>query len=117
MISWHIQKQQQTGGEKEATLCPHYSLHKKLFTQIRNVKTISIESLEIKGVYMSPPVFTSRLIIWLQGGFSLFFFFLDLACNQSHNFTNSNFCDVIFPYPSLGLGRCILSTTNKLHFI
>lgn len=69
MISWHIQKQQQTGGEKEAALCPHDSLHENPFKQIRNVNTISIESLEINGVYMSPPVFTSRLIFGGQGGF------------------------------------------------
>jgi len=44
-------------------------LHENPFNQIRNVKTISIESLEIKGVYMSLPVFTSRLIFWVQRGF------------------------------------------------
>ena len=43
MISSHIQKQRQTGGGKEAALCPHDSLHENPFKQIRNVKTISIE--------------------------------------------------------------------------
>ena len=69
MSSWHILKEQQTGREREALLCLHDSLHENPSKEIRNLKTICIESLEINGVYMSPPVFTSRLIFLGQVGF------------------------------------------------
>ena len=103
MSSWHILKEQQTGREREALLCLHDSLHENPSKEIRNLKTICIESLEINGVYMFPSVCTSRLIFFGKGAFLIFFFFLNLGCNQSHNLTNVNFCDVTFLYSILGL--------------
>ena len=50
MSSWHILKEQQTGGEREALLCLHDSLHENPSKEIRNLKTICIESSEINGV-------------------------------------------------------------------
>ena len=53
-------------------------------------RRICMESSEQTGAYIYPTIFTNRLILARR----LFYLAISEYANQSHNFTNLNFCDV-----------------------